>query len=43
MSLRKLCFYAMLATMLTFAATNKLNRRLKEFDVAEIDTRANGL
>jgi len=42
MSLRKLCFYAMLATMLTFAAAEKLNRHLKEFDVPEMDTGANG-
>ena len=42
MSLRKLCFYAMLATMLTFAAAEKLNRHRKEFDVPEMDTFANG-
>jgi hypothetical protein len=42
MSLRKLCFYAMLATMLTFAAAEKLNRHLKEFDLPEMGTWANG-
>jgi putative transcriptional regulator len=39
---RRKCFYAMLATMLTFAAAEKLNRHFKEFDVPEMDTRANG-
>jgi putative transcriptional regulator len=42
MSLRKLCFYAILATILTFAAAEKLNRHRKEFDVPEMDTRAHG-
>jgi putative AlgH/UPF0301 family transcriptional regulator len=42
MSLPKLCFYAMLATMLTFAAGEKRNRHFKEFAVAETDTYANG-
>lgn len=42
MSLRELCFYAILATMLTFAAAEKLNRHLKEFDVPEMGTWANG-
>ena len=42
MSLRKLCFYAILATMLTFAAAEKLNRHVKEFDVPEVDTWADG-
>ncbi|HUD65911.1 MAG TPA: YqgE/AlgH family protein [Candidatus Sulfotelmatobacter sp.] len=42
MSLRKLCFDAILATMLTFVAAEKLNRHLKEFDVPEMGTWANG-
>ena len=42
MPLRKLCLYAMLATMLTFAAAEKLNRHLKGFD-APMDTCATGL
>ncbi len=42
MSLRRLFFYAMLATIVTFAAAEKLNRHIKEFDVPEVDTWANG-
>jgi putative AlgH/UPF0301 family transcriptional regulator len=42
MSRRKLCFYAMLATMLTFAAAEKLNRPVKVFDVPEMNPWANG-
>jgi len=42
MSLRKLVFYAMLATTLIFAAGEKLNRHLKEFDIPAIDTWGNG-
>jgi putative transcriptional regulator len=43
MFLRKLSFYAMLATMLTFAAAEEVNRHVKEFDVPEMDTWANDL
>ncbi len=42
MSLRKVCFYAMLATMLTFAAAEELNRHLKESDVPKVDAWTNG-
>lgn len=38
MSLRKLSFYAMLATMFAFAAAAKLNRHLQELEVPEMDT-----
>ena len=41
MSLRKLCFYAMLAAIVAFAAGGRLNRYIKEFDVAETDTGPN--
>jgi putative transcriptional regulator len=40
MSLRKLCFYVTLASTLTFAAAEKLNRHLKKSDLS--DTSANG-
>src|SRR5215469_4446860 len=42
MSLRKTCFYAMLALTLTFAAAERLNRHFKETDVPEMDIWANG-
>jgi len=40
MSRRKLCFYVLLATLLTLAAAEKLNYHLKESDLS--DTWANG-
>jgi putative AlgH/UPF0301 family transcriptional regulator len=42
MFLRKLSFYAMLATMLTLAAAEKLNPHVKEFDMPEMDAWASG-
>ena len=39
MSLHKLCFFTMLATIVAFAAVGRLNRRIKEFDVPKPNTR----
>ena len=33
MSLRKLCFFTMLATIVAFVVAGRLNRQIKEFDV----------
>jgi putative AlgH/UPF0301 family transcriptional regulator len=41
MSLRKLCFYAMLATLLTLLVAEKLSRHLEEFDLPEMGASAN--
>ena len=38
MSLRKLCCFTILATIVAFAASGRLNRYTKEFDVAKRDT-----
>ena len=38
MSLRKLCCFTMLATVVAFAAAGRLNRHTKEFDVAKPGT-----
>jgi putative AlgH/UPF0301 family transcriptional regulator len=43
MSLHKLCFFAMLATIVAFAAVGRLNRCVKEFDVPKPNTRPHGL
>lgn len=42
MSVRKLCFYAMLAALLAFAAAERLDPHLKESDLPEMDKLANG-
>jgi putative transcriptional regulator len=39
MSLRKLCFFTMLATIIAFAAVGRLNRQIKEFDVPTPNSR----
>jgi putative AlgH/UPF0301 family transcriptional regulator len=39
MSLRKLCFFTTLATIVAFAAVGRLNRHIKEFDVPKPNTR----
>ena len=41
MSLRKLCFYTMLAAILACAAARRLNRDSKEFSVPEANTGRN--
>ncbi|HEY1658787.1 MAG TPA: YqgE/AlgH family protein [Candidatus Sulfotelmatobacter sp.] len=41
MSLRKICFYALLVAVLVGAAVGTLNRHAKEFDVPEIGRSAN--
>ena len=41
MSLRKLRFYAMVATMLTIAAPEKINRHIKKLDTSEMQIWAN--
>jgi hypothetical protein len=41
MSLRKLCFYTMLAAILACAAVGRLNRDSKEFDVPEANAGRN--
>jgi putative AlgH/UPF0301 family transcriptional regulator len=40
MSLRKLCFFTMLATIITFAAVGRLNRQIKDVDVPTPNSRA---
>ena len=40
MSLRKLCFFTMLATIVAFVAVGRLNRQIKEFDVPTPNSRA---
>src|SRR5262249_30558578 len=39
MSLRKLCFFIVLATIVAFAAAGRLNRHLREFDVPKPNMR----
>jgi putative AlgH/UPF0301 family transcriptional regulator len=43
MSLRKLCFYTMLAAILAWAVAGRLNRHSKEFDVPEANAGRNDL
>ena len=42
MSLRKLCFFTMLAAIVALAATVRLNRHPKKFDVLKLNTRPPG-
>jgi len=42
MSLHKLCFFTILATIVAFAAVGRLDRRVKEFDVPKPNTRPHG-